>query len=171
MYRRLAVTILLIGAMLLAPTVVMGQLTYDQAEAEFQQLGCTSCHNGGTAPPFDEVVQMIQSWSQNYNSLDEAVAAEVVAFGKSYDSYDAMMQDMAQFTGKTLDDIQNIYQFFIDVFEGNVQVGGGGGETTTTAGEAGGEAQQGGSLAPAIIAGIVLAIIIAGAAYMLSSRK
>ena len=177
-----------------------GQVTEDEARQLFQRLGCTSCHtSGGTAPPFDEVVAMIESWRGQYASIDEAVASEVVVFGQKYDSYDALMQAMASFTGKTLDDIRPLYDYFLQVFQGQQAQPPSGEtpgatatptETATTPAETGQEtaAQTPGATTPAggaatamgqpergagyaLIAGVLLAVIVIGLALLASKRR
>ncbi len=167
-----------------------GQVTEEEAMQLFQRLGCTSCHvAGGTAPPFDEIVSMIESWRGQYASIDEAVAAEVVVFGETFDTYDAMMERMASFTGKTLDDIRPLYDFFLQVFQGQAAQPPAG-ETATPPAEdaetpeAPGEtppaeavetpaepAQPEGGAGFALIAGILLAIIVVGLALLASKRR
>ena len=179
---------------------VSGQVTEDEARQLFQRLGCTSCHTaGGTAPPFDEVVAMIESWRGQYASIDEAIAAEVVVFGQKYDTYDALMQAMASFTGKTLDDIRPLYDYFLQVFQGQQGQPPAGetpgatttpAETVTTPAETGQQTatQTPGATTPtegaatateqpergagyALIAGVLLAIIVVGLALLASQRR
>ena len=179
--KRVIVTLVIVAGILAVPGVA-GQLTYDQAAERFAALGCTSCHNGRAAPTFDDMVALFQEWGQKYESIDEAVANEVVVYGQTYDSYDAMMEQMAKFVGKNLEDIQDLHQFFLEVFQGAGQPAGDTGTTTTTTTTAeqqattaqeaaptqAGEDQP--SIAPAVVAGILVAVIIAAAAYMLAKK-
>jgi len=183
--KRLAATLLILAGLLALPGVVEGQLTYDEAAARFAELGCTSCHNGRAAPTFDQVVQLFEQWGQQYDNIDDAIANEV----PGYSSYDQMMASMARFVGVTVDDIQDLYQFFIEVFQSaqpaqqdtatqqdtttQAEATATTAQTTEAAGEEPAatttQAEEPG-LAPAFAAGIILAVIIAGAAYMLAKK-
>ena len=110
----LLVLILSVG---LAGLAYSQSISEDDARQAFEQAGCTSCHNGGAAPDWDGIVQVIEEWAQNYNSLDEAVQNEYT-FAGGADSYDEMMETMKQYTpGITDEQYQMLYQFFIQVFE------------------------------------------------------
>ena len=148
-------------------------LTVDEAKAKFDQLACFSCHNGNTAPTWDEMLQMIASWGQQYDNIDEAVRNEVVYFGgQKFDSYDDLMSTMAaNVGGKTLDDpdIQDLYNFFLAVFNGEVQIQQAGGQPDTGAGAGAPTAGAGGqeegrnlfflTITLAVIAAIVLLLV------------
>jgi len=108
-----------LAAMLLVSLLpyALAQPNFDEAAAIFQEAGCTQCHNGGMAPDFQGTVEVIASWAQYYDTIDEAVRNEYRAFGGA-NSYDEMMQQMRQYTpGITDEQFQYLYQFFLEVFE------------------------------------------------------
>jgi len=108
-----------LAAMLLVSLLpyALAQPNFEEAARIFEEAGCTQCHNGGMAPDFEGTVQVIATWAQYYDDIDEAVRNEYRAFGGA-DSYDEMMQQMKQYTpGITEEQFQYLYQFFLEVFE------------------------------------------------------
>jgi len=183
--KRVIITLVIVAGILAVPNIAGSQLTYDQAAERFAAMGCTSCHNGRAAPTFEDMVALFQEWGQKYDNIDDAVANEVVVYGQTYDSYDAMMEQMAKFVGKNLEDIQDLHQFFIEVFQGAGQPADDTGTTTqqdttttttvqeataTTTAQEEQAVEEQPSIAPAVAAGILVAVIIAAAAYMLAKK-
>ena len=107
-------------------SIVEAQLSVDQAKDLFTQLGCTSCHNGAVAISWDDMLADLRAEYEATGSLDE-LARETVYFGQQnvFDSWDALMDQMAKNVGKNLDDpdIQKIKEFLEAVAKGEIQIG------------------------------------------------
>ncbi|MEB3860588.1 MAG: hypothetical protein GSR84_00020 [Desulfurococcales archaeon] len=132
MASRGGIILLTLFILTLATPALLGvaQPSGEEARQKFEQLGCTGCHNGGVAPAWDDVVALFQEWKTKYGSLDEAVSSEVNYFGKTFNSYDEMMAEMAKSSAAgTIDnpDFQIIYQYLKSIYEG----GQAGGQETT----------------------------------------
>ncbi len=108
----------------IATLFATAQLSEEEAMNKFQALGCTSCHNGQVAADWNKILDLFESWKGKYASLDEAVKAEVEYFGgQKFNSYDEMMNVMAQNVGRSMDDpeFKALYDFFKALYEGQPQ--------------------------------------------------
>ncbi len=161
-------------------------LTEDEARNLFESLGCIGCHaSGGVAKPFDEIVSTYKTVGQQYNGdIDAYTRENVEYFGQTFDSFDALMQQMGANVGATDQDIQALSQYFKSVF---TQQGGTEQETTketttqpsptqtetttkeTTTPQA--EKPAIGTNTPLIVFGIAAVIIIAVLLVVFTARK
>ncbi len=184
--------ILLLGIAASLAGVAAAQPTVDEAREVFQTLGCTSCHmQGGSAKPFDEIVSLFQQWGGQYATIDEAIQKEVKYFGgQTFDSYDKLMETMAMNVGKTMDDpdIQLLYEFFLNLFESGAGTPTATtptttettGQTTTTTNaattpttspvETTTTEASGPGVGVIAASGVVIALILIAAAYILSKK-
>ena len=136
-------------------SVVKAELSEEQAEQLFKNLGCTNCHNGQEADEWDEIVEEIEDeWASEFATIDEAASKEVNYHGQHFDSFDDLMAEMAENVGKEPNDpdIQSLKQFFIDTFNEGKSSGGGGVST-------------------GLIAGIVIVVVVVAVAGFALTRK
>lgn len=98
--------VLIISAMLSIMVVTQAQPSESEAKSAFEKLGCTSCHNGGVAKRWEDIVSNFKGYGSRYASLDEAIKAEVTYFGQRFNSFDELMKTMASNVGRQPGDPQ-----------------------------------------------------------------
>ncbi|MEB3780799.1 MAG: hypothetical protein GSR85_11330 [Desulfurococcales archaeon] len=115
----LALVILVAVSVSIPLTITMAQVSEDEARSTFERLGCISCHNGQVAASWDEMVNLFESWKGKYTSLDEAVKAEIEYFGgQKFNSYNELVQTMANNVGRSPDDpeVRMVFQYLESLF-------------------------------------------------------
>ncbi|MCE4627964.1 MAG: hypothetical protein F7C34_02280 [Desulfurococcales archaeon] len=148
-------------------------VTEDTARQTFQQLGCTSCHNGVKKKDWNGIVNDFRSWgaSGEYGSVDEAVAAHT-----GYNSLDQLLRAMANKAGANYSDVQPIKEYLTYVFneaktasqtssQQQTATGTASESTTTTT-----QAEQGKTSYTPIIAGIAIIIIAIAVVALLRGK-
>ena len=114
---RLAIIILMLS-LTITSTLVLAQLSEEEARQKFIDLGCTACHiSGGAAPPWEEVLNLIDSWAAEYESIDEA-SKFVNYFGQEgvFNNFDELMDMMASNVGVGPEEVADLKEFFINRF-------------------------------------------------------
>jgi len=119
-----AVTAGLIAAVLLlgiavgfSQLIATAQISEQEAQQLFQQLGCTSCHNGTVAPDWQGTLEIMKKVQTEYGGDIDEFARNVNYFGRTgaFNDWNELMEVMARNVGKTLDDpdIQKLNEFFL----------------------------------------------------------
>lgn len=117
-----ATYLLILGVLLLGAAVSLApqgtaQVSEEEAKQIFEQIGCTSCHNNAVAPDWNGVLEILSKAQTEYGGDIDALARDINYFGRkgAFNSWDELMQVMAQNVGKTMDDpdIQKLNEFYL----------------------------------------------------------
>lgn len=117
-----ATYMLMVGVFLLGAAVALApqgaaQVTEEEARQIFEQIGCTSCHNGVVAPDWNGVLEVLSKAQTEYGGDIDALARDINYFGRTgaFNTWEELMQVMAQNVGKSLDDpeIQKLNEFYL----------------------------------------------------------
>lgn len=99
--------------------MTLAQPSEEEAKSAFENLGCVSCHNGTVALSWEDIVALMKEVPTKYNGDVDALAQDVAYFGQkgAFQTWDQLMQVMAQNVGKTLDDpqVQVINQYLLSL--------------------------------------------------------
>lgn len=114
----LIATVLLLGvAVGLSQFVATAQISEQEAMQIFEQIGCASCHNNAVAPDWNGTLELLKKVQTEYGGDIDEFARNVNYFGRvgAFNSWEELMQVMAQNVGKSLDDpdIQKLNEFFL----------------------------------------------------------
>jgi cytochrome c551/c552 len=105
-----------------ASTVAGAQLTEEEARSLFERLGCTACHIGDQpqrpALKWELIIELLQKVPEEYGGDLDAFAQSIEYYGgRTFESWEDLIAQMAQNVGRSPDDpeIRQLFDYFAAV--------------------------------------------------------